>query len=80
MEWLFKIRFMDETLSVDAPMPLDERLRLLEAPGFGLTVNRDLPYGRMVGVDGSGAGPGGAQCTARSTGRADTTGEVVNQP
>ena len=49
MEWLFKIRFMDETLCVDAPMPLDERLRLLEAPGFGLTVNRDLPNGCMVG-------------------------------
>ena len=49
MEWLFKIQFIDETLSVDAPMPLDERLRLLEAPGFGLTVNRDLPNGCMVG-------------------------------
>ena len=46
---LFKCRHMGETLSVDAPMPHDERLHLPDAPDFVLTVNRDLLNDRMVG-------------------------------
>ena len=49
MECLFECRHTNETPSVDAPVPHDERLHLPDAPGFGLTVNRDLLNDRMVG-------------------------------
>ena len=48
VECHFKSKFMEENLFVDAPKPRDGRLRIPDAPGFGLTVNRDLLKETMV--------------------------------
>ena len=39
---------MEENLFVDAPKPRDGRLRVPDAPGFGLTINRDLLKDTLV--------------------------------
>ena len=48
VECHFKSRFMEENLFVDAPKPRDGRLQVPDAPGFGLTVNRDLLKDSLV--------------------------------
>ena len=42
VECHFKSRFLEENLFVDAPRPRAGRLEIPDAPGFGLTINRDL--------------------------------------
>ena len=42
VECHFKSRFMEENLFIGAPKPRDGTLRVPDAPGFGLTVNRDM--------------------------------------